>query len=600
MTHRRRHLPTPRLARLSLAAAAAAALCGCGLSDPEPFDPARLRAAELRADGDATAFRRLDAPGQPPVDRRGFLDVDRLTEAALARGATVETGELDPAADGDEEAGRVPMPLQEAVRRAAIGNYDVRVSAYDPAIANTRIIEANARFDPVFQAQVEFQYSDRQIADQLVSTGDFLNPVATITGEEQTIYTGQASLIQPLTSGGQAELRYQAQVADLPTNLLRGTAFNPAYESDLTLRFTQPLLRDFGRGVNRARIVINQNDRQIGVLDFRRDLEQSLLDTEQAYWLLYAAQREQEIQRELLGRTLETLEDIRARLGNDANAGQVAQALGTVEERRLALLRAESQVRELSDRLKLLMNDPDLPILGDAVVVAATEPVRAPLRFDLVESARAAAVFRPEVAQQLIRVRSAGTALEVGRNNVLPRLDVVLSGGVQGLSDDFGDAVANQVEFGNLSAGAGLQFEVPLGNQAARGVYQRANLQREQAVTAYLAAVRQVAAEVKQAMRDVSTSYAELAILRRSVEASAEAARVVEVEAANQPLSPQLSDLKLRFLSELADARSREARAVADYNFNLAALERAKGTLLRYNNIVIAAEPSPPPQIGLP
>ena len=54
-----------------------------------------------------------------------------------------------------------------------------------------------------------------------------------------------------------------------------------------------------------------------------------------------------------------------------------------------------------------------------------------------------------------------------------------------------------------MSYTLGLQLEIPIGNRQARAIDQRALLQRQQAITQYEANLKQIAMEVKQALRDV-------------------------------------------------------------------------------------------------
>jgi hypothetical protein len=45
-------------------------------------------------------------------------------------------------------------------------------------------------------------------------------------------------------------------------------------------------------------------------------------------------------------------------------------------------------------------------------------------------------------------------------------------------------------------------------------------------------------------------------------------------------------------------ARQRLAQSIASYNISLAVLERAKGTLLRYNQVALREDPTPVPGGG--
>jgi hypothetical protein len=61
-------------------------------------------------------------------------------------------------------------------------------------------------------------------------------------------------------------------------------------------------------------------------------------------------------------------------------------------------------------------------------------------------------------------------------------------------------------------------------------------------------------------------------------------------EDANEPLTPEFVDRKLNLQERFAEASRAEAAAVSGYNIAIAALEEAKGTLLRYNNVVMEEE----------
>jgi outer membrane protein TolC len=591
--------PSPsRHVRFALAAATAAVIVGCAKEEPVLFDPEALRQTELRY-ADETEFRKLEAPDQVPLDQRGFLDVDRVTREEVERGTVADPGfgristqapvtrsatrptTLPMADDEFDPPTSVLLPLSECIRRATLNNYDISVAAFEPAIEATRTVEAMAAFDMTFQQRLEGRYNDSQIAGQAIDLSEIVNDL-------QRVVSLNSSLVQPLASGGQASLTANLTYLDSPASFDRGlTLLEETYESGLTFRLQQPLLSGFGRNVNRARISISQNNRRISLLDFRQQLEQTLLEVEETYWSLYRARREVDIQRDLLQRTIDTAERIRQRLGQDANPGQVAEATRDIGQRRSNLILAEANAANLSAQLKFLMNDPDLPVAGDTMIVTATNPIEMPVTFDYSDALETALLFRPEIGQEQLRVLSADVAFGFGQNALLPRLDVILEAGFQGLSDEIFEAVENQFEFNNLNFAAGVQFEVPLGNRAPRATAKRARLQKLQAVTRFAAAKEQIALEVKQAQQDVSASYAALIELRLATNAAAEAVRVTEAQEENVQLTPQFTFQKLRNLSSLAEALSQEEQALVQYNIAIAAYQRAKGTLLRYNNIVL-------------
>src|SRR5256885_14739232 len=68
---------------------------------------------------------------------------------------------------------------------------------------------------------------------------------------------------------------------------------------------------------------------------------------------------------------------------------------------------------------------------------------------------------------------------------------------------------------------------------------------------------------------------------------------IEEQERLNAPLTPEFVQLKLDRQAELANAQRAENEAIANYNNAISVLEQRKGTLLRYNNILMEEERLP-------
>ena len=590
-----RRLPRPVLLAAVATSTCLLAAAGCNLSEPKPFDPAALGDLERDAAADAP---RTDLP---PIS-------DRLESPLLPENARDGGRRLDEAAVAELERSRLPevpevaLPLREVIQRAVVNSFDLKVAGFDPAIEETRVVEADARFDPVAFAEAQLQYNQTR-ANQGGANAGGVDPLTGLaipdadffTDSQTTDIRGSLGLRQALRSGGEAELRYDSNYLDLDEGNLFNEDFDgESFEQQLSLRVTQPLLRDFGRGVNEARIVINRNNQRISVLDFRQEAEELVFDVEQTYWQLTLAIENVEIQEELLARTIDTAETLFRRKDNDVTRVQLAQANAQVESRRALLTRARADVRDLSDQLKRLMNDPSLPVAGSTLILPATEPVEQRLTFDLDDLIGSGLINRPELSQQQLRVGSAGTALLVAESNILPRLDLVLTAGIQGIGEDYDDSFEEVVDDPGFTGGAGVQFEVPIGNRAARAIYLRAMLQRDQAATQYRALVEQVSLDVKTSLRAVETSYLEIGLQRQSRLAAADALQALESrEEAGEPRTPAFVNTKLGAQADLADAQRREAQAITDYNTAIAQLEQAKGTLLRYSNILLDEADAP-------
>ncbi len=568
-----------RLAKSFLMAGAVAAVIGCHHEKKEPltiapFNPRAMQQSERVASANAPLrpMRPLPTTLESP-----FSDEEQPTTKQTAPPAT------GPAIGTEETV--IRMPLREIIQRLVANNADVKVAGYDPAIDETRVTEAEAKFDPTFFTN--FQYGVDRI---LAPSPD--NP--TVGTSSQTVfrtYTLQTGVRQDLETGGKVEFRWEPHYTHRGTSTPDFNLINPFWTSDITLQITQPLLRDFGTDVNRARIVINRKNQQISVLEFRKTLEQKMADAEKAYWQLVDADQEVRIAEDLLNRTLSTGQILYDRRKQDVGRVQMSQAQSSIESRRTILIRARAHVRDLSDQLKGLMMDPDLPITGQTLVLPADAPMEEQIRYNQDEQISTAMENRFELAEQQLRSENAATAAIVAKNNLLPQLNFVGNVGSTGLGHAFGVAIAD-MDGSHLEYAAGVQLEIPIGNRAARAIWKRAQLQRLQAVTQYRALVEQISVDVKTAIREVDTTYEEMAGSRQARFAAADALGAVEErERANEALTPEFVNRKLDLQQQLAEAQKQEVLAITNYQIALSQLEFKKGTLLRYNNVLMEEAP---------
>jgi uncharacterized protein YhdP len=116
-------------------------------------------------------------------------------------------------------------------------------------------------------------------------------------------------------------------------------------------------------------------------------------------------------------------------------------------------------------------------------------------------------------------------------------------------------------------------------------VIRRARLQQTQAIASHRAQIENVIREVKQAIRDLQTSYEQVGPSLRAARASRD--QLQATKARQERLDPPSLQVELDAHEALAASRDALLQVLANYNIALSNVERAKGTLLRYNNIVI-------------
>lgn len=543
-------------------------LAGCQTADPMPFNPQTMRGAE------SVGLTEQSAPVLPPLP---------TTMEAPYLGPTRSATQPAPADTDPRLRGTVrEATLRELIHLAVANSHDVRVAGYQPEIEATRITEAQARFDPVFFVRPTYERRDSGTAGTLI-----FDPISgtniTANFDEADVYSIATGIKQNLISGGQVELRYQASRNDVNP---RRYTINPYYDSELTLELTQPLARDFGAFVNEARIAVARNTQRVAALEFRGELEKTLADIERTYWQLMAAQRDVKILEELLERTRETTFIINGR--HDVTRVQRSQAAAAVESRNAVLVRAKGRLRELSNTLKRLVNDPTMPVSSPILLLPKDPGLEQPVQFDVKEQILSGQANRLELAQQAMRIDSADIVRRVGKNGLLPRVDLKGAVGVQGIGDTYGDSLSNQFEFDHIPWSVGIEVEIPIGNREAQAIYQRSMLQRQQAIDQYQTLLAQVALEVLNAANSVESSWNYVVATRRAKFGFADALLAIQQrEETGEPLTPTFVQLKLDSQERLASAQQQENQAIGDYNTGLMELERAKGLLLKYDNVVM-------------
>jgi outer membrane protein len=539
----------------------AVALSGCSDTKPTTFDPAAIQDIQKRAASQVVLHELNALPKSIP-------DVTRTTaDPATTRPSL--TPRLEP------PTARLRLP--EIIQRAVVNNKEVRVASYQPAIDENRVLEAEARFDPTFYTnwQGQQQFPQGVIANQL-------------TPPEVRSYVLSTGFKQDTDIGTQLDVHVQSQKQDFFSQSSFSTARirGKSWDQQVVFQIKQPLLRDFGGQVNRARIVIARNDQKISRLDARDSLEKVLQKIEEVYWSLVSAEQDLRIQEKLLHDAETTMDILIKRAANDVNMFQVSQAREAVETRNYVGERARAQVVELSNQLKSLMNDPDYPVAGSTLILPADLPLTVPVKLALPDQIAIALQNRLELLQQNLRIDSARIIINAARNNLLPRLDIVANIGYEGFDFTFSDSLDSFNDGQLINWGLGFQFEVPIGNRSARAIEARTLLQHTQAIVEWQRQAEQVAFDVKTAMHAIETAWLEAVAAQRAVFAAEDVlSNLQKLEDTGQPLTPEWVRLKLDQQVTWGIDMSRFNQALADYNLALANLEKAKGTLLMYNNV---------------
>ena len=515
------------------------------------------RSTSVRADAVTAEFVIGQIESRDRVPREQAPDAGSPAPAAAS-------AEAKPAAEAP-----VNLTLLEALHYALRGNHEIQIAAYEPLRAGADVSIAQAVFDPTVFFTNNFGRTDRPI-QSLLDTGEVREGALV---EDTWDFQGGAR--QPFLTGGTFSLFQNLSYLDTNSTL---TFPNPQYRAGLTAELKQPLLKGLGAVVNRAAIRVANLNADVSYEQFRRKVIEVVADVTALYWQMVYEGELVRIDRESLDLAQEVLrrEEVRFRQGISKEV-DVARAQAAAGGRQTRLVRSEVRLQNTVERLKLLLNAPEVPLDSEVIVVPAerlayrvTDVVRS-------EAVSKALAHRPDLAGARKAIEANQVRVDAARHDRLPKLDSVLRYTMNGLNTDLGNAMADQHLTDPFSWVAGLEFEMPIGNRAANAEHRKRRFEYQQSLLdADLIASRAIQ-EVNVAVRTVNTARAEVDAARRARDA---AAATVKGENVRFELN-QVANQDLLIAQDVLAAAERDyLESVLNFNLALTELGRAQGTLL--------------------
>ena len=524
-----------------------------GCVKPGDFDPSII-ARYQREMSEYAPSRRLGGRG----------DLGLLDPAPREGLAPLKVEEIK---DADGKVRRVVrLSLEEAIVRTLAGSPAIQLVSFDPAISRESMIQAAAAFDVVVFGAGTLEKTDNK------RYATALRPMT----DERTFNVG---LRQLLPTGTRWELTWgatrdwdNAQTATSPTK----------FEPTVGLEITQPLLRggwlDFNLGRLRIARLAHKSDMQA----FRSEVEGTITNVYRLYWQLHQATRELGIQKSLVAWSEKTRKMIKGREGLDAAIVQQKQAESALASHRGTLVRLEKLIYDVQEQLGVLLGDPQINALGKFEIIPTTPFADGPVVINVADQLSAALKHNPTLAQGRLAIQAAGVQIKVAENDVLPRLDLTASTTTQGMAGSPHVAGRELISGDYVSYTVGLEFEYPIGNRDKNSLLRTRKLDRSKAIANFQQSADQIAASVKERVRQIEMSLKTLEYQRLAVAAYKAELGGLEVlqETRRGGMDPEFLELKLRSRERLAEAERAELQALVDYNSALIELRRVTGTVL--------------------
>lgn len=481
------------------------------------------------------------------------------------------------AAPVTDNPGLPDLTIDECVTRALAHNFTLQIQNYSTANAQNAVAIAKSGFDTTFQLSSQRTYSQQAGASNSQFNGGASQPVVAAD-------TTQLTATRKIITGGIFSLN--SQLGRNRTNYAFTGTLNPAYNSDLSVSLTQPLLQGFGAAVNRAPIERSQLGVTIARLGYKGAVLQVIHDTEVAYYNLVFAREQLRVNNLSLGLAQQLYQDAQFKRKTgvatdlDVLTAQVAYA-----NAQNAVVLAQKSVHDAEDSLLSLIGQFAFDEkLGSTRFPTLDEPAPS---FGL--SYKLALDNQPTYVSALAAIKQDQLDVKTTANGRLPNL--ALDGGVgyNSKDDSYASAINTLPERNGYNWQLGVSLSFPWGNHQQNALYRTAVNTLNQAKTNLEQIEQNMMVQVRGAIRAVETSLESVRLSELSTQLSE---KQYGLQKAQFDAGLATSRAVLQALSDLGNARVAELQAKVSLRTAYANLYQIDGTLLQRFNVVVPDDSS--------
>ncbi len=491
---------------------------------------------------------------------------------------------------GVDLANQLSLSLEQAVELALRNNNDIDTSRNDVQIAEFNFRGARGIYDPIIGSEGYYESRTTPTASRI---GGATNGSVTL---QQFFGNAGVTGFSPWQGGS-----YSFGFTSSRTNTSNTNAtLNPQYPTDLTLQYTQPLLRGRRFDLNRRNIEIARKNLSLSDSQFRQRAIEIIAQVEQAYWNLAFALRNVQVQIDAVKQARAQMESNQRQVAKGVLAPiDVVAATAQITTFEQNVYAAQEEVTRAENTLKTLLltdrtaGDWNRPITPVSPI--SLEPPRIGLEVAVGEALR----NRPELTQLSANEEINKINERYFRDQTKPQVDLVSSyttTGLAGTETSAGTITPNLVggyvnSLGNLFAlryptyRVGVAVSLPLGNTTAKANLGRTLVEGTRLTNVRAQAEQIIEAEVRNALQALRSAEARLASAAAS-RVSAE--QLLSSEQRQFAAGTTTTYLVLQRQTELLAARGRELQAQTDLNRAISEFQRSTGTTLTANNVTVS------------
>lgn len=450
------------------------------------------------------------------------------------------------------------ISVNEARLLAVNNNLDIKLARLDSQIKGTELSYKEAIFDTILNGKID--YSDDQ-----------LKPASTIPGTKNITNNYNIGIDKKLKSGTDVSI-------DL-TNKREWTnsafaSVNPYHDSAIEIDLTQPIAKNFFGLLDRGDIEIVKREIKNASLDSYIRIEDSLISSEKAYWKLALAQEEFRIKKQMFKKAVRLFNQYRRKLKIGlVEQGEVLASEANMHIRETEVLIALNELKSAEELLKLHL---DLKKETRLIPTSTFSDTRFNRNF--AESLTIAFENRRDYITIKNDIEAKNIKLEMKDNSRFPEIDLRATFTANGLDHAYYRAVEGMIEDSNPKYYFGIEFKYPLENNEANSLYEKAALEKTQAVLNLQKREREIVSDIDNLFRKFSINRTNISKIER-VQNLQEGKLFQEEQKFKYGRSD--SDTLIRYQEDLLSAKLKTQKAYFDYKVSILDLMNAEDSFLK-------------------
>jgi outer membrane protein len=466
--------------------------------------------------------------------------------------------------------GKLTLSLDDAIRLALANNTNIQLEHTQIEFAEFTLIGSKAPFDPLLISSFSDTRSTSPQSSQL-GGATTLNSLtqATFLGVQQTVETG-----------GNYEVAYNGEKLSSNSSF---NLFNPSIATDVSVTFTQPLLKGAGFAINRAPIVIAQRGLKQSRDAFEQTVNDTVLNVVDNYWNVVQSRENLRVQQESLDEAQKSYDHDKRSLELGALPPlDIYRSESTVASRKVSLIQAEYALKEAEDQFRQAIGadiDPSVQAY-ELELTEKADPGDAVFTIDIPTALERALNYRPEVDSMRLQLANDDTNVRVARNGKLPNLSVggsYVTNGLGGPPTPFTTAASQMFGGQDFGYGFNVSLSVPIRNHSAEAALGTALASKRRDLYSERQLRESITLTVKNAVHQLEQAKQSVAAAKIALDLSQ---KTLQADQRKYELGSETIFFVLEAQTELTTAEQALLQAEVSYQDAVATVDHETGGLL--------------------